>query len=130
MNRFTTASEYLGRRVLHLAVHACGSCSLDARFALLEMEAKMHVIARGYGDEPLDRATAGIEGDVVFIVNPAVNRPVDNLTAAGVGFPTSCVFEYSESLWRDLSDAWARADLQRLQSLWSQATPVSAMSCA
>lgn len=87
----------------------------------------MRVIAKGYGDEPLDRVTAGTEGGVVYILNPTVNRPVDNLDSAGVGFPGSCVFEYSDTLWADLSDAWKAGDIGRLRTLWSQAVPIDAM---
>lgn len=90
----------------------------------------MRVIARGYGDEPLDRETAGVDEGVVFIVNPKVNHPVDKAGDSGVGFPAGCVFDYSEPLWRSLSDAWARGDVLELESLWSRTPPFSAMADA
>ena len=84
----------------------------------------MRVIAKAYGGEPLDRATAG-EGDgVVFIVNTTMNRS-EPLSETGVGFPRSCVFQFDPALFDSLQTAFSRGDAATLENLWSQAAPIA-----
>lgn len=85
----------------------------------------MRVIARAYGDEPLDRSTSG-EGDgVVFIVNSNMNRS-DGLSESGVGFPRRCVYEFDAALFDSLREVFSRGDAAALERLWSKAAPIGA----
>ena len=91
---------------------------------------KMRVITRAYGDEPLDRVTSGCAHGIVFIVNPNVNRALDDLESSGVGFPSCCVYEYSDSLLQELRSAWAMEDREALETLWARATLASVKEAA
>lgn len=85
----------------------------------------MRVIARAYGDEPLDRATSGESDGVVFIVNPHMNR-ADTPSESGVGFPRSCVFQFDSALFDSLREVFSRGDATALETLWSKAAPIGA----
>lgn len=85
----------------------------------------MRVIARAYGDEPLDRTTSGESDGVVFIVNSNMNRS-ENLSESGVGFPRSCVYEFDSELFDSLREVFRRGDAATLEALWSKAAPIGA----
>src|SRR4051794_17309844 len=104
----------------HKAVHHCGSCRMRARSLQLAREWKMRVIARAYGNEPLDRTTSGEGEGVVFLVNPDMNRP-ENHSESGVGFPRSCVYQFDSALLDSLREVFNRGDEKALESLWSKA---------
>jgi hypothetical protein len=78
----------------------------------------------GYGGEPLVRETAGEREGVLFLVNPNVNRTEEEMQSAGVGFPSSCVYQYSDSLLQDLTSAWEQDDSALLATLWDRASHV------
>lgn len=90
----------------------------------------MRVITRAYGDEPLDRMTAGTAKGVIYVLNPNINRSLVELESSGVGFPSHCVFEYSDSLLRELRGAWERHDQRALHSLWARAALAPAKEAA
>ena len=85
----------------------------------------MRVIARAYGDEPLDRNTSGESDGVVFIVNPNMNRS-DDLSESGVGFPRSYVYEFDAELFDSLRKVFHCGDAATLETLWSKAAPIGA----
>lgn len=78
----------------------------------------MRVLARAYGDQPLDRVVADRSGRTVFV---ATESALSANSSAGVGFPINCIYEFDESLFRDLEGAWRAGDSQRLSDLWRQA---------
>lgn len=85
----------------------------------------MRVLARAYGDRPLDRVTVGRDGSVVFIADPTVDKAVRNTIGEGVGFPAKFVFEFDAALYDSLRAAWASKDQMRLSALWGDAKPIS-----
>jgi hypothetical protein len=107
----------------HRAVHRCGSWPTSASSLQLAREWKMRVIAKAYGDEPLDRTTSGEGAGVVFLVNPDMNRS-DSYSESGVGFPRSCVYQFDSALLESLRRAWADEDHTELGRLWNKATPL------
>jgi hypothetical protein len=85
----------------------------------------MRVIARAYGDEPLDRTTSGESDGVIFIVNLELNRS-DHHSETGVGFPRSCVYQFDSELFDSLREVFGRGDAESLERLWSKAAPIGA----
>jgi hypothetical protein len=81
----------------------------------------MRVLARAYGDRPLDRVVAEKTAQRVYVSTPSALSANDS---AGVGFPLSCVFEFDESLYRDLEGAWREGDSARVAELWARAQPL------
>jgi hypothetical protein len=84
----------------------------------------MRVIARAYGDRPLDRVVVGAAEKVVYIAAQSVARAMAPGESGGVGFPRNCVFSFDQSLFESLSSAWERKDQSKLADLWAAATPV------
>lgn len=83
----------------------------------------MRVITRAYGDRPLSRIIAGYYDEGVFVINPSVNRSAEEIQSSGVGFASRYVFEFSESLFRKLEQAWDSDDRAGLSDLWENAKP-------
>lgn len=83
----------------------------------------MRVIAKAYGDEPLDRVVVGYTGKLAYIVNQSTLSSGSDLAESGVGFPSDCVFEFEENLFAQLAAAHSDSDLGRLHALWLRATP-------
>lgn len=81
----------------------------------------MRVLARGYGDEPLDRIAVARRKNLVYIVNASQDSSALSDERAGVGFPSSCVFQFNEALFKALHDSWGRGDSNALKLLWGRA---------
>jgi len=86
-------------------------------------ECVMRVIARAYGNRPLDRVVVGRSAKLVYIANPSTLSSTENLQTAGVGFPTDCIFKYHAELLAALCDAWDSNDDGRLYQLWARCEP-------
>ena len=84
---------------------------------------EMHVIARAYGDQPLDRIIVQAGDNLVYVANPSVSRAAIESERTGVGFPAHCIFKYDPSLYHKLMSAWERGDRTKLTELWSAAEP-------
>lgn len=84
----------------------------------------MRVIAKAYGDQPLDRVAVGSSSKVIYIAAQSVANAMASGEAGGVGFPKDCVFEFDSTLLDSLSSAWRGGDRDRLAELWATATPV------
>lgn len=81
----------------------------------------MRVIAKAYGNEPLDRVAVERRKNLVYIVNVSQDSSALSDERAGVGFPSNCVFQYDAALFDALHDAWERGDSSALKLLWSRA---------
>lgn len=84
----------------------------------------MRVIARAYGDEPLDRVVVGNGKRVTYIAKASTRCSTRNITSAGVGFPKNCVFAFDPNLFRALMEAWKKEDFETLSRLWESASPL------
>jgi hypothetical protein len=80
----------------------------------------MHVIARAYGDEPLDREVVAVTRSVAYLENPSM-RSANSDGLGGVGFPLNCIYEFDGELFRNLRAAFERRADDELRSLWNQA---------
>lgn len=85
----------------------------------------MRVIARGYGDRPLDRVVVGRAQRVIYVASEEVARHLSDDPMAGVGFPADCIFAFESHLFEKLERAWRAAETRVLADLWVQATQVS-----
>jgi hypothetical protein len=85
----------------------------------------MRVIAKAYGDEPLDRIAVGHNAKLVYVVAQSVISSSVDTTEIGVGFPRDSIFKFDDSLYHELRAAYSAADLGRLYELWLQATPLT-----
>jgi hypothetical protein len=83
----------------------------------------MRVIARAYGDAPLDREVVGQTDRVAYIANLSGLSSIEREAAKGVGFPRNCVYRFDAALFESLSKAWERGDRGELEALWSSAEP-------
>lgn len=83
----------------------------------------MQVIARAYGDEPLERIAVGVARKVVYIASASALEATEMGNETGVGFPVDCVFEFDSTLIRALKVAWNTGDESELSRLWSMARP-------
>jgi hypothetical protein len=85
----------------------------------------MRVIAKAYGDRPLDREMTGAKGAVAFIANMSARNSNRIEPMDGVGFPKSCVFRFDAALFDSLAAAWAGGDRVALGELWGHASPLN-----
>lgn len=85
----------------------------------------MLVIAKAYGDRPLTRRIAQDSGEIVYLVDPAINEEVVKRDEMGVGFPRWAVFSYDAELADSLSQAWVNGDSEHLSALWARVTRLS-----
>lgn len=83
----------------------------------------MNVIAKAYGDQPLNRVAVGARGRVIFVAAVSALRAATNPDEVGVGFPHDCVFFFEPTLFDSLSAAWRAGDIATLNALWNQAEP-------
>lgn len=83
----------------------------------------MRVLARAYGDRPLDRIATGATGGLVYLLNPAVVNSGDVKAMSGVGFPEWSVFGFDAALFDSLQAAWTRGDSAAVKELWVHAQP-------
>ena len=83
----------------------------------------MRVIAKAYGDRPLDRVAVGWDKKVAYIAAQSVADAMADGELGGVGFPKECVFLFDPSLFESLQRAWQAGDVGELRRLWSQAEP-------
>lgn len=86
----------------------------------------MRVIARAYGDEPLDRIATGRASGVTYILNPSTISSTGIEPNSGVGFPDRFVFRFDQSLWERLWEAWEHGNTDDLLRLWDEASPIEA----
>ena len=83
----------------------------------------MRVLAKAYGDQPLDRILIGENARVYYIANPSTVSSTGKCDSGGVGFPKAFVFEFDSALFESLQSAWASGDAA-LAALWKEATPL------
>lgn len=81
----------------------------------------MHVIARAYGDEPLQRVVTGACGKLIYLLNPSVVSAQGSRPLSGVGFPSSAVYEFDLATFESLCRAWRSGDDGELQQAWQAA---------
>jgi hypothetical protein len=84
----------------------------------------MRVLARAYGDRPLDRIAVGSGVKVVYIAAQSVASSMAPGESGGVGFPKDCVFSFDSALYESLAQAWEAGDDASLAALWEAATPL------
>jgi hypothetical protein len=84
----------------------------------------MRVIARAYGNEPLDRVLVGRSRKLAYVASESALGSESSMETAGVGFPATCVFRFDSALFHALSEAWVAGDHERLASLWADAEPI------
>jgi hypothetical protein len=87
----------------------------------------MRVIAKAYGDRPLDRLIVGETKRVYFVASASAlggNDEDDDLV--GVGFPKDCIFHFEAALYESLEAVWRSGDREQLTALWSAARPIGA----
>ncbi len=85
----------------------------------------MRVLARAYGDRPLDRELTGAKDTVAFIANVSARNSKPLVPMEGVGFPKTCVFRFEAALFDSLANAWEKGDRVALERLWGHALPLS-----
>lgn len=85
----------------------------------------MQVIAKAYGDEPLQRVVTGRAGSIVYLLHPSVVNACGTTPFSGVGFPAASVFEFDLAVFDSLSRAWQSGDLGALARAWAVATPLA-----
>jgi hypothetical protein len=85
----------------------------------------MRVIAKAYGDRPLDREFTGATDTVAFIANVSARNSKQLAPMEGVGFPKNCVFRFDGALFDSLASAWANGDRVALGELWDHASPLN-----
>ena len=83
----------------------------------------MRVLARAYADKPLDRVLVARSPKLAYIATEMLSSTAAD-DSAGVGFPVNCVFEFDETLFHSLSEAWRQGDRRSLLSLWAKAHPI------
>jgi hypothetical protein len=84
---------------------------------------KMRVMARAYGDEPLDRSVAAEANGLAYLINLSVRDSDGTYGRGGVGFPRNSIFEFDQTLFDSLLRAFSSHDEAQLASLWKRATP-------
>jgi hypothetical protein len=83
----------------------------------------VRVLAKAYGDRPLDRVTVGSAEKVIYIATQSVADAMESGERGGVGFPRNCIFTFDSTLYDSLNTAWQAGDHDRLVGLWQSATP-------
>ena len=83
----------------------------------------MRVLAKAYGNQPLDRVAVGSARKVIYIAAKSVARSMESGAPGGVGFPRDCVFQFDDGLFDSLKAAWEAKDERELGSLWGRAIP-------
>ena len=81
----------------------------------------MRVIARAYGDEPLQRVVTGECGKLVYLLNPSVADANGAPEMSGVGFPLSAVYRFDLPTFESLCLAWRSGNKQELRAAWAKA---------
>jgi hypothetical protein len=84
----------------------------------------MRVLARAYGDRPLDRVAVAFDKKVAYVAAQSVADAIQPGEIGGIGFPLDCVFAFDSALFDSLESAWSDGDGPLLQSLWSKALPI------
>lgn len=84
----------------------------------------MLVIAKAYGDEPLERIAASRSKKLTYLVNPSAPDAKALTEVSGVGFPNRSVFQYDPELMEKLRAAWELGDEEELMNLWEDAQPL------
>jgi len=80
----------------------------------------MRVLARAYGDKPLDRDVTSSNSRVAYVINRDARR-AEGTSNDGVGFPRAYVFRFDGQLFGELQAAWEAGDHDRLANLWNRA---------
>lgn len=83
----------------------------------------MRVLAKAYGDKPLDRETTGQRDSVIYLVDKSAHD-AEIKADEGVGFPREAVFYFESTLFESLDRAWHVGDSKAVEELWGTATPV------
>jgi hypothetical protein len=83
----------------------------------------MLVIAKGYGDIPLERVVTGTTQRVVYLRNPSARDAKNPPPMSGVGFPRWAVFQHDSALFESMAEAWRAGDQESLSHLWESAQP-------
>lgn len=81
----------------------------------------MRVLAKAYGNQPLERLAVGRAKRVIYL---STGGSTESSLSNGVGFPADCVFEFDRALFDSLREAWTAGDQSQLARLWAQATPL------
>lgn len=81
----------------------------------------MICLAMAYMGEPLRRSVVGRNKKVVFLSNLSTIDSHGVSNPSCIGFPPNCVFEYENSLYDKLLDAYESSDSSLLGTLWGQA---------
>ena len=84
----------------------------------------MRVLARAYGDQPLDRVAVGQSEKVIYIAAESVANAMERGEPGGVGFPRNCIFEFDQDMLESLRTAYESGDTAALAALWMSALPV------
>lgn len=88
----------------------------------------MRVLAKAYGDQPLDRLIVGEAKRVFFLASAsALNGNDESDDLVGVGFPRDYVFLFDAALYESLEAAWRKGDREGLNVLWGAARPIEAV---
>lgn len=82
------------------------------------METIRVALVRAFGDEPCKLQVAA-NGSAILVVGDG---------GESIPYPAAFVYEFEDKLFADLSDAYARGDMEHLTSLWRRARPVSHQS--
>jgi hypothetical protein len=85
----------------------------------------MRVIAKAYGDRPLDREVISVGDKLAYVINLSVSDSAFGESRSGVGFPKDCLFQYDSGLFDSLQGAWAGGDRQGLEAQWARAAPIA-----
>jgi hypothetical protein len=81
------------------------------------------VLARAFGQKPLERVVWDIEGEKVFICRPDLLEACERRESWPVGFPVADIFQFDASLYKRLESAMRRKDTRNLSSIWTEAKP-------
>ena len=85
---------------------------------------KDRVMARAYGDCPMDAVVWEVRGDLIYLSNPRSIDRVERGETSPVGYPREDVFEFDEDLYGSLTSAY-HENRDELSKLWELATRFS-----
>jgi len=74
----------------------------------------MKVIAKAYGDRPLERCITLSAERVAYVVDPSAVNSDGTWSREGVGFPHDSLFSFDSNLFESLVQAWAANDRSTL----------------
>lgn len=73
------------------------------------------VLARAYADEPLKLQALSDWGNAIEVAKGDEDKPI--------GFPARFVFDFDETLYAALRQAFRKGDRTKLLNMWTKATP-------